>query len=66
MRQIRVILEGRWIVDSILPEDEVEPVVDACKKGMREGVTCLLFDINKYINPSKIVAIEVNEVPDDK
>ncbi|TDM49967.1 hypothetical protein ETI06_05700 [Macrococcoides goetzii] len=62
MKQIRVILEGKWIVDRVLPDKEVDVVVDTLREGMMGRYTSMQFDKNKYIDPSKIVAIEVNEV----
>lgn len=62
MKQIRVILESKWIVDRVLPDEEVDEVIDTLREGMMDRYTSMQFDTNKYINPSKIVAIEVNEV----
>lgn len=62
MKQIRVILENKWIVDTLVEDEQVKPVIMAIRAGMDNNERSLILSDTQVINPSKIIAFEVNEV----
>lgn len=62
MKQIRVILESKWIVDTLVEDEQVKPIIMAIREGMDNKEMSLVLSDTQVINPSKIIAFEVNEV----
>lgn len=66
MKQIRVILENKWIVDTLVEAEQVKVKVNEITDSMELDRNSFRLSDTQIINPRKIIAIEVNEVPDDK
>ncbi len=62
MKQIRVILENKWIVDTLVEDEQVKLIIMAIREGMDNNEKSLMLSDTQVINPSKIIAFEVNEV----
>lgn len=62
MKQIRVILENKWIVDTLVEDEQVKVKVNEITDSMELDRNSFRLSDTQIINPSKIVAIEVNEV----
>lgn len=62
MKQIRVILENKWIVDTLVEDERVKVKVDEITDSMELDRNSFRLSDTQVINPRKIIAIEVNEV----
>lgn len=62
MKQIRVILENKWIVDTLVEDEQVKVKVNEITDSMELDRYSFRLSDTQIINPRKIIAIEVNEV----
>ncbi|TDL40575.1 hypothetical protein EVU91_01405 [Macrococcoides bohemicum] len=62
MKQIRVILKNKWIVDTLVEDEQVKVKVDEITDSMELDRNSFRLSDTQIINPRKIIAIEVNEV----